>query len=138
MIITYTIAKIIHIITIIFFIGTVFCRTFIVPALKTKYDKKTYIHIDDLTGKRARNIIKINNIFLILSGLYLFSFHLKTVNLLLDIKVSIGLTLALTFYIVPIIMHKTKHIPWFKQFFHYIFFSLMLIVVILSQIMFIA
>jgi hypothetical protein len=132
----FIISKIVHIISAIFFIGVVSFRTFIMPILKSKYDKQTYMDIDKTTGKKARGIIKINNIFLIISGLYLLTLHLETVNILLHIKVTIGLIIALVFYVVPIIMQKFKHIKWFSTFFHYAFFSLMMIVVILSQVMF--
>ena len=132
----YLLAKIVHIISVIFFIGVVSFRTFIMPILKKEYDKKTYINIDKITGAKARSIIKINNIFLILSGLYLFTFHLETQNILFYIKIIIGLIIASTFYIVPIIMQKFKYIKWFSQAFHYAFFSLMMVVVILSQVMF--
>lgn len=131
----FIIAKIVHLISVIFFIGVVSFRTFIMPVLKSQYDKKTYLNIDKTTGLKARSIIKINNIFLILSGLYLFMLHLENQNILLHIKVAIGLFLALTFYIVPIIMKKFKHIKWFSSFFHYMFFSLMMMVITLSQIM---
>lgn len=130
----FTVAKIIHIISAIFFIGVVSFRTFVMPVLKTKFDKLTYMEIDKLTGMRARSIIKINNIFLIVSGLCLLSYHLDATNTLLFIKVAIGLILALTFYIVPVIMQKMKHISWFNMFFHYLFFSLMMVVVVLSQV----
>ena len=106
------------------------------PVLKTKFDKPTYMSIDKLTGMRARSIIKINNIFLILSGLYLFSLHLDTTSMLLHIKATIGLLLALSFYVVPIIMQRFKEVKWFSKFFHYLFFGLMMLVVILSQVMF--
>ena len=131
----FILAKIIHIITIIFFIGVVSFRTFVIPVLKNYYSSDEYKKINSLTGKRARSIIKINNIFLILSGLYLLSFHIDSKNILLYIKVTIGLTLALTFYFVPYIMDRFKTINWFSNFFHYLFFSLMMIVVILSQLM---
>jgi hypothetical protein len=132
----YIIAKIVHIISAIFFIGVVSFRTFVMPILKGKYDKQTYMDIDKTTGMKARSIIKINNIFLIISGLYLLTLHLETINILLNIKVTIGIILAISFYIVPIIMQKMKILKWFSTFFHYLFFSLMMIVVILSQIMF--
>lgn len=129
-------AKIIHIITVIFFIGVVSFRTFITPVLKTKFDKHTYLQMDKAIGLRARCIIKINNIFLILSGFYLFFNYLDGMNILLHIKITLGLILALSFYIVPFIMQRFKHISWFNMTFHYMFFSLMIITVILSQIMF--
>ncbi len=130
-------AKIVHLLTMTFFIGVVSFRTFIMPVLKTKYDKHTYLRMNKLIGLRARGIIKINNIFLILSGMYLLSLHVDTTNVLFNIKVGLGLVLALTFYIVPLIMKKFNHLKWFCAFFHHLFFSLMLSVVVLSQLMFI-
>ena len=132
----YILAKIIHIITMIFFIGVVSFRTFIIHILKSKHDNYTYLSIDKLISLRARSIIQINNVFLILSGLYLFSLHVDSNNTLFYIKTSVGLLLALTFYIVPIIMKKFNHIKWFSSFFHHLFFSLMMIVIVLSQFMF--
>jgi len=133
----YALAKITHLISMTFFIAVVSFRTFVMPVLKSKYDKETYAEIDKLTGKKARSIIKVNNLFLILSGLYLFSLHVGNTNMLFYIKVSIGLVLALTFYIVPVIMKSFNHISWFSQSFHYLFFSLMMVVLVLSQLMFI-
>ena len=129
----FILAKIIHIISIIFFIGVVSFRTFVMPVLKTRFDKATYMDIDKLIGLKARSIIKINNVFLIISGLYLLSFYYESANTILYIKATIGLILALVFYIVPIIMMKIKHISWFNTFFHHLFFSLMMTAVILSQ-----
>ncbi|MBL0686277.1 MAG: hypothetical protein JJV94_00430 [Sulfurospirillum sp.] len=137
MLIFYILIKTIHLITVMFFISVVSFRTFIMPVLRTKYDKHTCLSVDKLVGLKARSIIRVNNIFLILSGLYLFSFHLDIVNALLYIKVFVGLFLASTFYIVPIIMKKFNHVKWFSQAFHYLFFSLMIVTVVLSQLMFI-
>ena len=132
----YIFVKIIHIIAMIFFIGVVSFRTFVLPVLQKHYDTQTYKEIDKLTGMQARSIIKVNNLFLIMSGLYLLSFHLHEPNPLLYTKVSIGLTLALTFYVVPILMRRMRHVSWFSRFFHYLFFTLMMVVVVLSQAMF--
>ena len=104
--------------------------------LKTKFEKTVHKQIDQLTGKKARSIIKINNIFLIISGVFLLSFHIEVINVMLHIKATIGLILASTFYIVPIIMKKYSYISWFNMTFHYVFFALMMTTVILSQIMF--
>lgn len=129
----YILAKIVHIITITFFIGVVGFRTFIFPVAKKHLNKHTFLLVDKEIGTRARAIIKINNIFLILSGLYLFSYHLDTSNILLHIKVTIGLIVALTFYIVPHIMQRYKHISWFNVAFHHLMFTLLLVTIILSQ-----
>lgn len=132
----YIFVKIIHIASMIFFVGVVSFRTFIMPVLKSKYDKHTYLSIDKLIGLKARSIIKINNLFLITSGLYLFSLHVNNIDILILLKVGIGLVLASAFYVVPMIMKELSHVKWFSQFFHYLFFSLMMIVIVLSQLIF--
>jgi hypothetical protein len=132
----YILVKIIHILTMIFFVGVVSFRTFIMPVLKSKFDKQTYGRIDKFIGQRARSIIKINNLLLIASGLYLFSLHVDSIDIIFLLKVGVGLVLASAFYIVPMIMKELSHIKWFSQFFHYLYFSLMIIVVVLSQLIF--
>lgn len=132
----FILAKIVHILSAIFFIGVVSFRTFIMPVLRNAYNQDTYKNIDNIIGKKARNIIKINNIFLIISGFYLLSFYFESSNALIITKVFLGLVVALTFYAVPIIMKKFSHLTWFSPFFHYLFFSLMICVVVLSQLMF--
>ena len=129
-------AKIVHILTATFFISVVAFRTFITPAVKEKLGKEIYLNVQNAMGTRARTIIKINNVFLILSGLYLFTSYLGGLNILLHIKALLGLVLAFLFYIVPFIMKKYKYITWFNTAFHHIFFTLMVVTVILSQIMF--
>lgn len=132
----FIIAKIIHILSVIFFIGVVSFRTFIMPAIKKAYGNEMFFKSEKAVGIRARKIITINNIFLITSGLYLFSFYLDEINVLLHIKITLGLILALAFYIVPLIMKKFNHIKWFSTAFHHLFFTLMMITVVISQIMF--
>ena len=132
----FVFAKIVHLLTIVFFIGVVSFRTFIIPVLKSKFDKHTYLSVDKFIGLRARSIIKINNVLLIMSGTYLASLHVGNIDILFLLKIGIGLVLACTFYVVPIIMQEFNHIKWFSQFFHHLFFSLMMIVVVLSQLMF--
>ncbi len=132
----FIIAKIIHILSAIFFIGVVSFRTFIMPAIKKMYGNEISLKSEKAVGFRARKIITINNLFLIGSGLYLFSFHIQSMTLLFHFKIAIGLLLALSFYIVPLIMNRFNHISWFSTFFHHLFFTLMITTVILSQIMF--
>lgn len=132
----FIVAKIIHILSAIFFMGVVSFRTFIMPAIKKMYENEIYLKSEKAVGFRARKIIIINNLFLIGSGLYLFSFHIQSMTLLFHFKIAIGLLLALSFYIVPLIMKRFNHISWFSTFFHHLYFALMITTVILSQIMF--
>jgi len=133
----YITIKIIHILSVMFFIGVVGFRSFIFPVLKNKLDKHSYLQCEKAVGIRARGIIKVNNIFLILSGLFLFSYHLEVINPLVHLKVTLGLLLALTFYIVPFIMKRFQAISWFHTAFHHTFFLALVLTVVLSQIMFI-
>ena len=130
----YLVVKTVHIICVIFFIGVVSFRTFIVVDLKKQFDLTLYKKIDNLLGKKARSIIKINNVFLIITGIYLATYYFQIgIGLVLWIKIGLGAILALTFYIVPLIMAKMKNVAWFNMFFHHLFFTLMMITVVLSQ-----
>lgn len=131
-----TFAHIIHIITMIFFIAVVGFRTFIMPVLREHFSPEEYKKIDSITGKRARRIIQVSNLLLLLSGLYLLRHHWESLASLLGIKVTIGVTLIASFYLMPVIMQQAKKIPWMPMAIHYAFFSMMMVVVILSQIMF--
>ncbi|WP_320036175.1 hypothetical protein [Halarcobacter sp.] len=132
----FIVSKIIHILSAIFFMSVVSFRTFIMPAIKKMYGNEIYLKSEKAVGFRARKIIIINNLFLIGSGLYLFSFHIQSMTLLFHFKIAVGLLLALSFYIVPLIMKRFNHISWFSTFFHHLYFILMITTVILSQIMF--
>jgi len=131
----YLVVKIIHLMGAIFFISVVGFRTVILPVLKKEFDENTYLKINKLTGKRARTIIKINNLFLILSGSYLLSLRWDHATTVVYFKVTLGLLLAVTFYFVPYIMEWQKNRKGFSEVFHYLFFTSMLIVVILSQLL---
>lgn len=134
----YLITKILHIISVVFFIGVVSFRTFIIPVLRDSFELKQYKRINMLTGRRARDIIKINNIFLILTGVYLsLNFISIDMSVIVFLKILIGAILASIFYIVPIIMSKMQGIAWFSMFFHYLIFSLMMLTIALSQLIFI-
>lgn len=134
----YLITKILHIISAVFFIGVVSFRTFIIPVLRDSFEPKQYKRINMLTGRRARDIIKINNIFLILTGVYLsLNFISIDMSVIVFLKILIGAILASIFYIVPIIMSKMQGIAWFSMFFHYLIFSLMMLTIVLSQLIFI-
>lgn len=134
----YLITKILHIISAVFFIGVVSFRTLIIPVLRDSFELKQYKRINMLTGRRARDIIKINNIFLILTGVYLsLNFISIDMSVIMFLKILIGAILASIFYIVPIIMSKMQGIAWFSMFFHYLIFSLMMLTIVLSQLIFV-
>lgn len=122
----------------ILFISTVFFRTFVVPSLTPHFDASTYQKIDKLIGMRARKIMMVNVAVLLLSGGYILMPHLHgDANMLLYIKITVGLVLGITFYFVPQIMQRMKEVKWFSITFHYLFFSLMMVVVMLAKFMFV-
>ncbi len=122
----------------ILFIGTVFFRTFVVPSLASYFDASTYQKIDRLIGIRVRKIMMVNVAVLLLSGGYILMPHLHgETNMLLTIKIAIGLVLGITFYFVPQILQRMQEIKWFSMTLHYLFFSLMAVVVVLAKFMFV-
>lgn len=131
------IAKIIHIMSAILFMGCVFFRTFISPALKSEFGKDSYQNIEFILSKASRKI-GIKNVFLLfLSGLYLFYYYFDVNNVLLNVKAILGMIIIITFYLAPFFVHKiSQKYSTFKRNFHLILFMFMIIIVLLSQIMF--
>ena len=83
----YELLKTIHIITIVLFVGTVFFRTFVLFKLSKFYEKQESMKIQKILGSEARNIIRVNNIILIISGLFLYGFYyLQSASFLLIFK----------------------------------------------------
>ncbi|WP_417328033.1 hypothetical protein [Halarcobacter sp.] len=129
----YELIKFIHISTIILFVGTVYFRTFVILKIVSSFPKDQAIKIQQAMGNKARNIIKINNLILIISGMLLLFLYTNNSSLILHLKVLLGLILVVGFYFVPILFNKFEADQKFKTIFHYLFFSLLMFVVLLSQ-----
>ncbi|RXK13261.1 hypothetical protein CP965_05525 [Halarcobacter mediterraneus] len=129
----YEFIKAIHIFTVMLFVGTVFFRTFIILKLSTVFTKNELMKVQQALGGQARKIIKINNIFLILSGSLLLIFFVEINSIIFFIKVLLGTILSILFYFVPFIFSKVNDNPKFKKRFHYLYFSLLALVILLSQ-----
>ncbi|RXJ88497.1 hypothetical protein CRV01_12170 [Arcobacter sp. CECT 8983] len=129
----YELIKFIHISTIILFVGTVYFRTFVILKIVSSFPKDEAIKIQQAMGNKARNIIKINNLILIISGMLLLFLYTNNSSIILHLKVLLGLILVVGFYFVPILFNKFEADQKFKTIFHYIFFSLLMFVVLLSQ-----
>ncbi|RXK00648.1 MULTISPECIES: hypothetical protein [Arcobacteraceae] len=129
----YELIKFIHISTIILFVGTVYFRTFVILKIVSSFPKDQAIKIQQAMGNKARNIIKINNLILIISGMLLLFLYTNNSSLVLHLKVLLGLILVVGFYFVPILFNKFEADQKFKTIFHYLFFSLLMFVVLLSQ-----
>lgn len=129
----YEFIKFIHLVTIILFVGTVFFRTFVILKIISFFPKEEGIKIQQAMGSQARNIIKINNLILIISGSLLFFLYENNSSQILHLKILLGLILVIGFYFVPLLFDKLEANKRFKTIFHYVFFSLLLLVVFLSQ-----
>ncbi len=129
----YEFIKFIHLATIILFVGTVFFRTFVILKIISSFPKEQAKKIQQAMGSKARNIIKINNLILIISGVFLLFLYANSSSMILHVKVLVGLILVIGFYFVPLLFDKFEANQKFKTIFHYIFFSLLMFVVFLSQ-----
>ncbi|RXJ55268.1 hypothetical protein [Candidatus Marinarcus aquaticus] len=129
----YEFLKFIHIATVILFVGTVFFRTFVVLKTLEAFPKNQAIKIQQAMGQKARDIIKINNLILIISGGLLLMVYIKTHLPILYLKVGMGLVLVIGFYFVPLLFNKLEANQRFKMIFHYLFFLFLMFIVLLSQ-----
>lgn len=129
----HTLILTIHLISAILFIGTVYFRTFaILPYVqKEEFMKKAYA----LSGKKGRFIAYFFVTTLLLSGLYLA--YQRGINhsttILLNIKITLGLTIITIFYLAQKIVPKYQHIPNFGKIFHQGMFTCMILIVILAK-----
>lgn len=133
----YEFIKSIHLLTVVMFVGTMFFRTFIMLGLKNQFSGIELKKIEQAMGPRARKIVGVSNIILILSGVFLFVYHTNSEVIFLHIKILLGLIAVILFYFVPNIFKKTEHIKNFRVIFHYIFFSLLVSLIFLSQFMYV-
>jgi hypothetical protein len=129
----YEFIKSIHIICVVLFVGTVFFRTFVILKIISLLPKEEAKRIQQAMGSQARNIIKINNLILIISGLSLLFLYVNNSSIILHIKILLGLILVVGFYFVPLLFKKLEVSAKFTTLFHYGFFSLLILVIFLSQ-----
>ncbi len=132
------VAKLIHIASAILFIGCVYFRTLILPRARFALDSAQFEAMESALSPRTRFIGKINNTLLLLSGLYLAYTYFEPSNVLLHLKMTLGLVVIAMFFFAPLIMHcfmgeKKQKI---KTIYHHSMFALMVVIVIFSQTMF--
>lgn len=129
----YELIKTIHIITVIIFVGTVFFRTFVLFKLNKEFTKEESKKIQDFLRNEARKIVAINNIVLILTGLILFFTYWQHAPIILHIKATLGIVLVIAFFFIPKILNYFNAKQESRIKIHYLYFSLLLITVALSQ-----
>ena len=132
------VAKLIHIASAILFIGCIYFRTFILPRARFALDSAQFEAMENALSPRTRAIGKINNTFLLLSGLFLAYTYFEPTNALLHLKMTLGLIVIAMFFCAPLIMHRLMGAKKqkIKTIYHHSMFALMVAIVILSQVMF--
>ena len=131
-------AKLFHIASAILFIGCVYFRNFILPRARLALDSAQFEAMENALSPRTRMMGKINNTILLFSGLFLAYSYFDPTNVLLHVKMTLGLLVIAMFFGAPLIMHrfmgeKKRKI---KTVYHHMMFALMVCIVILSQTMF--
>lgn len=130
----YEFLKTVHIITVVLYVGTVFFRTFAIFKLGNIYSKEESMKIQRATTKEIRKILKVSNILLLLTGIFLFfGYYLEGSSRVLQIKMALGLVLVIAFFMIPTFLDKINASPKFRLNFHYVYFTLLLTVIVLSQ-----
>lgn len=131
------VAKIVHLLTVIIFMGCVFFRTFTLPKIKKYVDIDFYQKVDKHLSVASRSYGVYNALVLLISGTYLAYFHYNPSNILLIYKIIIAVLIVVIFWLAPLFVHRiTKKHPSFKQNFHWAVLSSMFVVVVISQLMF--
>lgn len=142
---SYSIVQLIHLFAAIMFLGYIFTDVVILPALKRKLGNDEYIKIKQIIGKRAVKIFPITLLIIILSGGYMFSKYVNSVDgffdtslqKLLFIKLVLALVIVLgVVYSLSCKFLKKTPFAFMKNFHHYALF-LGILIVILAKIMFI-
>jgi hypothetical protein len=129
--------KILHLVSVIFFVGSIFFITYVIDVVKHSSDKSEYKLFAPKVSNRARNLMFVNVAIVLASGLYmLFAFYdFRYLSLFMILKLLLAVSIIVIFYTSDWIVDKTNHIKWFHHFFHHAVIAMMMLVVIFSQIM---
>lgn len=127
--------KILHISSVILFVGSIFFITYVIDFVKHSSDKSEYKLFAPKLSKRARSLMFINVPLVLISGLYmLFAFYdFRYLSFFMILKLFFASVIIVLFYSSDWIVDKTNHIRWFHHFFHHAVIALMASVVIFSQ-----
>lgn len=127
--------KILHLSSVILFIGSIFFITYVIDVVKHQSDESEYVLFAPKLSKRARKLMYINVVLVALSGSYLFFtyYNFAYINLYMSIKLFFGVVIIIVFFAADWIVEKTHHLHWFHHFFHHAVIAMMALVVIFSQ-----
>ncbi|WP_458699571.1 hypothetical protein ACKGJI_06990 [Sulfurospirillum sp. 1307] len=129
--------KIIHLYSVMLFVGSIFFITYVIDVIKHNSDKSEYKLFGPKITARARKLMFVNIGFLVFSGGYiLFKYYdISLIGTIMSLKLFLAVCIIVIFITADWIVEKTNHIHWFHHFFHHAVIALMASVVILSQIM---
>ena len=135
---TLILAKLFHIASAILFIGCVYYRTFILPRARLALNNGQIEALESALAPRTRMSGKINNMILLISGVFLAYVYFDPTNVLFLLKIVFGLIVIAMFLCAPLIMHHFEGAikQRLKKSYHYVMFSFMIVIVFLSQTMF--
>jgi len=133
----FLIFKILHLSSVILFVGSIFFITYVVDFVKHENDKNDYKLFASKIGARARKLMSINVTILTISGIYILVvyYDFESIETLMFLKLVLATFIIIVFTTASLIFKLTKNIKWFHHFFHNAIIALMSLVVILSQIM---
>ncbi|WP_457642276.1 hypothetical protein [Persephonella sp.] len=140
----YDLAKILHIISAVVFGGVLFVEVVMLPVLKKEFGEELYKKVEfTIIRKRGIKIVPFFVITLYLSGLYMFHYHIKD----LDISTTFGklllLKVTLAFLVVAGVItaismfKKGKSEHKFFDYIHVFAFFMVFTIIILAKLMFI-
>ncbi|WP_457621192.1 copper resistance protein CopD [Persephonella sp.] len=140
----YEIAKIIHLISAVIFGGVLFVEVIMLPVLKKEFGEEFFKKVEfTIIRKRGIKIVPFFVLSLYLTGLYMFHFHLKDLDLSTNFGKVLLLKVSLAFAIVigvitAITMFKLgKSENKLFDYIHQFAFVAVFTVIILAKLMFI-
>ncbi len=140
----YELAKLIHLISAIVFVGTLFVEVVLLPSLKEEFGEETYKKIErTIIRKRGIKVVPPFVLLLYFSGFYMFHFHMKHLDLsstfakILLLKVFLALLILVGVITAITLFIRGKSESRVFDYIHIYAFLLAFSVVILAKLMFI-
>ncbi|MGP1450474.1 MAG: hypothetical protein ACTTJS_05035 [Wolinella sp.] len=128
--------KIVHLASAIFFIGCIYFRTLIIHQAKAPLGER-FAEVEGLLAIYSRRFGVYNNVVLLISGVWLYYLYFDPSNILLHAKAMLGFLIVVIFYSAPYFVYRLSlQYAWFKIAFQRMLFVLMIILVVISQLMF--
>ena len=113
----FVLFKIIHLGSVILFVGSIFFITYVVDVVKHNCDKNEYKLFAPKISVRARKLMYINVFILTLSGIYmLFVYYdITSISIAMILKLFLAVCIVIIFVGADWIVKVTNHIHWFHH-----------------------